>query len=417
MFDRLFERNYVLERHRTAPLLDERLRYLGHLADQEVPHGTLRVVAGDLLLICDYLGLSHRPGEMISCAEIETRAARWQNKRRMLRKRTCSASWRKRSVRNATRWLRFMSRLHEPAAPSTPWDDMVAAFAVYMKRERGLSPRTIDDRCRKAEDFLGRLGATKDTLPNITNTEIDQALARKVTDSGYSRVTIQAYCLSLRAFFRYAEIRGWCREGLTAAIKGPRIFAQECLPTGPSWAEVQRLLATTEVDRPTNIRDRAILLLLAVYGLRNGEIVGLRLEDFDWTQELLFVRRYKTRNAQVYPLSRTVGDAVIRYLREIRPHSDHREVFLTMRPPFRPLRSGLWRIVARRLRPLGVSLAHHGPHALRHACATRLLHQGLSLKEIGDHLGHRDPDTTRIYAKVDLDHLRQVADFDLGGIR
>ena len=87
-----------------------------------------------------------------------------------------------------------------------------------------------------------------------------------------------------------------------------------------------------------------------------------------------------------------------------------------MRAPFRPLRSGLWRIVARRLRPLGVSISHHGPHALRHACATRLLDQGLSLKEIGDHLGHRQPDTTRIYAKVDLAGLRRVAEFDLGGL-
>ena len=76
----------------------------------------------------------------------------------------------------------------------------------------------------------------------------------------------------------------------------------------------------------------------------------------------------------------------------------------------------LWELVHKRLQSLHVSLPHYGPHILRHACATRLLAAGLSLKEIGDQLGHTDPNTTRIYAKVDLVGLRQVADFDLGGV-
>jgi site-specific recombinase XerD len=94
-----------------------------------------------------------------------------------------------------------------------------------------------------------------------------------------------------------------------------------------------------------------------------------------------------------------------------------RAVFLCSRAPIRPLgRSAVWPIVAERLRRLGVASPHRGPHAIRHACATHLLAQGLSLKEIGDHLGHQRPDTTRIYAKVDLTGLRRVADFDMGGL-
>jgi integrase len=156
-------------------------------------------------------------------------------------------------------------------------------------------------------------------------------------------------------------------------------------------------------------------MLLAIYGLRGGEVGRLRLHDFDWERELLTVEGSKTRRARTWPLNRSVGDAVLRYLREVRPRSVHREVFLTLRSPFRPL-TCTWPIVATRLRSLDASLPHHGPHALRHACATRLLERGLTLKEIGDHLGHRDPDTTRIYAKVDLNGLREVADFDLGGL-
>jgi site-specific recombinase XerD len=112
-----------------------------------------------------------------------------------------------------------------------------------------------------------------------------------------------------------------------------------------------------------------------------------------------------------------LGEAILSYLKKVRPRTTRREVFLTVKAPFQALSSGsLYDLVSDRLRSLGVSLPHYGPHSLRHACATRLLAEGLSMKEIGDHLGHRKADTTRVYAKVDLAGLRQVADFDLGGL-
>ena len=169
-------------------------------------------------------------------------------------------------------------------------------------------------------------------------------------------------------------------------------------------------------DRPADIRDRAVLLLLAVYGLRSGEIIRLRLDDFDWDREVFTVTRSKSRQSQPFPLSPSVAAALIRYLKEVRPRSARRELFLTRCAPCgRSTGPGLpdrRSPPARRLSPL----PHHGPHALRHACATHLLNQGLSLKEIGDYLGHRHPESTRIYTKVDLRGLRQVADFDLGGL-
>ena len=124
----------------------------------------------------------------------------------------------------------------------------------------------------------------------------------------------------------------------------------------------------------------------------------------------------KTGRVRTYPLMRSVGDAILRYLQEVRPRSSYRELFLSLRPPFRPVRTSLWDMVGKRLRSLHLSLPHYGPHALRHACATRLLATGLSLKQIGDQLGHTDPDSTRIYAKVDLAGLREVANFDMGGV-
>jgi integrase/recombinase XerD len=158
-------------------------------------------------------------------------------------------------------------------------------------------------------------------------------------------------------------------------------------------------------------------MLFAIYGMRVGEVRGLKLEDLDWEKELIYLTRPKPRRRQSYPLTYTVGEAILRYLKRVRPSTSRREFSLTVKAPRQPLSSGsLYDLVSDRLHPLVAGLPHYGPHSLRHACATRLLAEGLSMKEIGDHLGHRKADTTRVYAKVDLAGLRQVADFDLGGL-
>jgi integrase/recombinase XerD len=410
MFEQLFERPHAVTRHCTGPLTKEREEYLRHLANQGMARMTVRSAAEYLLIVVRCLRLEHRPGEIISVAEIARAAGRWGRER-------ASSCSRRRFLRFATQWLEFLGRLQRISVPPAPGAEQIRAYADYMRRERALSPRTISYRCWTIQGVLRRLHRARRSLRDITIDDIDRLLADRVERHGDARVTVQTYACTLRSFFRFAEARGWCRGGLAAAIKGPRVFSQEPLPVGPSWVDVERLLAMTNGDSPTDIRDRAILMLLVSYGFRAGEVIWLRLEDFDWVREELSLSRTKSSRAQTYPLSRPVGEAVLRYLKEVRPRSAHREVFLTRRAPFRPLRAGLWRIVAQRLRHLGVAIPHSGPHALRHACATRLLSKGLSLKEIGDHLGHRRPDTTRIYAKVDLVGLRRVADFDLGDLR
>lgn len=417
MFEQLITRPFYAARHRTAPLVEERLAFLEHLAAQGMRRNSLRTIAEYLLTITDSLRLADRPDETISLDEIEQRAALWAGRkpRQPHSRRGTRAQAAFRSY--ATRWLRFLNRLEQRPAPASPrpFAGLIGAFADYMRSERGLSLQTIRRRCLFMQSFLDRLGTDESSLREITITEIDATLVGMITHGNSSRKTVRNVADHLRAFFRYAETCGWCRSGLAAAIQSPRVFSLASLPMGPSWDDVRRLLATTAGDRPADIRAHAILMLLAVYGFRAGEVTHLRLEDFDWEHEMLSVTSSKTRKIRTYPLSRPVGDAVLRYLKEVRPRSAHREVFLSLRTPIRPLRV-LWPIVAKRLKALDVSSAHHGPHSLRHACACHLLAQGLSLKEIGDHLGHEDPDTTLIYAKVDLVGLRQVADFDLGGL-
>lgn len=418
MFAQLFKGPRAVARHRNCPLAEQRLRYLTHCAESGMARRTLRNTASTLLAITDYLRLGDRPDALITPTEIEAQAALWaSNSRNTPPRCKRSRAGRARFISRATHWLQFLGRWQAPAAAPRPHANRIAAFADYMRRERGLSPCTITGRCQAVQGFLERLCRSQPRLEEVTPAHLDSALAEKLQQRSYARVTVQDLASALRAFFRYAEAQGWCRHGLSEAIQAPRVFAQEDVPVGPCWADVQRLLALTEGDAPAAIRDRAILLLLSVYGCRSGEVIRLRLEDLDWQQELIHFTRAKGARVQTYPLSRVVGDALLRYLREVRPRSSYREVFLRLLAPAQPLqRSALWWVVGHRLRALGIKLRHQGPHSLRHACATHLLEQGFTLKQIGDHLGHRRPDTTRIYAKVDLVGLRHVADFDLGDL-
>ena len=420
MFEQLFVRRPALARQRNGPLAEERRRYLVHCADQQMAPRTLRDVAVYILVVAKVLRLEQRPGELIPRAEVEQKAQQWANRRpkRPHTKRTKRRQFsRPRFLRYALPWLRFLGRLQEPTPPVCFGADLIAAFADSLHREKGLAPSTIRNRCVAVQQLLQRLDSGNGSLRGVTIAQIDQALVELVRRGDYARITVRHLASDLRSFFQYAAAKEWCCPSLAAAIKGPRVFAHETLPVGPSWDDVRRLIATTGGNQPVDIRDRALLMLLAVYGFRAGEVGRLRLENFDWEHAMLTLTRGKTRDVQTYPLARAVGEAILRYLREVRPPSARREVFLTCRAPFRPLSStALGHVACRHLHALGVSLPHYGTHVLRHACATHLLEQGLSLKEIGDHLGHRHPDTTRIYAKVDLTGLRCVADVDLEGL-
>jgi integrase len=221
----------------------------------------------------------------------------------------------------------------------------------------------------------------------------------------------------LRAWFRHCEITGRTRVGLADSILAPRIYRHEGLPLGPTWEQVKSILPDSSGDKPFQLRDRAILLLLAVYGLRSGEVRRLRLDDIDCKKDRLSVVRSKSWRRELLPLEPHTGNAMARHLRQGRPKCDSRCVFVTLKAPFHPLSAGaLYHLVSHRLLPVAGPGKSRGPHALRHACARRLVDAGLSLKEIGDHLGHRSPDATRIYAKVGLASLRLVAMEDLGGL-
>jgi integrase/recombinase XerD len=413
MFDQLFETRAAL-RHLNSPLLQERLQYLRYCAGRGYKRSTLRMLAQDLLRIQKILCLTSSSGE-IDPAAVQAAVKRWVPR---WKPHSDCQNWRQKEMfSHATQWLRYLKRLRLPQVSPPVYQPMKKGFTAYLRLERGLSAETLRTRCGRVEDFLQWFFRKHDSLRQLRITDLDEAIARKGRDDGYSRQTIQCYASDLRVFVRYAEGRGWCSPGLAAGIMSPRVYRGERLRRGPFWDDVQRLIATTTGDRPLDVRDRALLLLLAVYGLRSGEVRTLKLDDVDWERNLLFIPRTKGRRIEPYPLSATVGEAIVQYLQRVRPRSLYRELFLTVEAPIQPLSSAaVRRIVTRRVLSLDPPVVPHGAHALRHACATHLLEQGFSLKEIGEHLGHRNLNSTARYASVNLTGLREVANFSLGGL-
>jgi site-specific recombinase XerD len=379
---------------------------------------TLAIEARYLLALVNELPLEAET--QVSSAELEAAAHRWHTRTRVAHPRTKDGlSGKRLFLMTAKHFLTFLGRWQPPALPPCPEAERLAAFIDELERERGWSPDTIRCLRHRLAAFLCMTCTPPRRLESLTLAEVERAVQQAATQGGWSRVSLRTHTDALRVFFRYTERQGWTTPGLAEALASPAIFQGARLPLGPTWEDVQRLLESVNGDHPTAIRDRAVLLLLATYGLRASEVCRMQLEDLDWERERLTIRRCKQNGRrQTFPLAHTVGEAILRYLREARPAATHREVFLNAKAPRKPItRSTLWRIVGPRLRALSVSLPHVGPHALRHACATHLLAESFTMKEIGDHLGHRTVEATAHYARVDLHGLREVADFELGGLR
>lgn len=414
MFEILFEYPRVLARHRDASFADERERFLTHCADQGMARATLLRIARELLVISSHIDLETQP--QISVEQIEVAAGRWARHQKRRHRAHCLTWSRQLFIHTAVDWLRFLKRFQESEGQPHPSAHLVEDFSAFMRDERGLSEVTIRNRCWHVEKFLAWLNEQNRPFSEVALEDADAFLAGNGKQD-WGRVSVATSAKALRSFFRHAERRSWCTAGMAAGIEGPRIFRDETLPTGPAWDDVQRLITAADSDTRRDIRDRAILMLFAIYAFRSREVAGLRLEDVNWEQESISIDRPKLRRAQQYPLVAEVGEAILRYLRQVRPRRGRREIFVTLKAPFRPLSPGaLYNVVSRRLSELGITTVRRGPHSLRHSCACHLVAEGLSLKQIGDHLGHRSACATRVYAKVDLAGLREVANFDLGGL-
>ena len=287
----------------------------------------------------------------------------------------------------------------------------VTAFDGWMKDLRGLSPATRQHRRAEAYRLLEWMNKQGKTAATLTVADLDAYVTGR--SASMRRTSIAEMVTTLRAVLRYLHDSGGMATDLAGLLSAPRIYAFEGIPSTLRPEDVRRALAAVKQDRtPLGRRDYAIWMLLTSYGLRAGEIKALRLSDIDWRHERLRIRHAKTGAQTELPLLRGPADALLNYVRHGRPATTIRAVFLRAQAPYRAFndRTSLHSIVTRRLAAVGViATGKRGPHALRHARAVSLLRGGVTLKVIGDVLGHRCEQSTAIYLKLATEDLRLVA--------
>lgn len=326
--------------------------------------------------------------------------------------------WRYSHTTSILRLLRLVHG-HWPPPPlaRTPAEafqqELCKQYERWMTDVRGLSLATRVDRSAEARRFLCWLGerGSRQGLQNLGAPDIDAYMMQRA--KSLRRTTLKTRAGSLRSLLRYLHSTG--RLGLkpSAAIIIPRLYAFESIPSALRPDEIRVLIEMMRKDRsPKGLRDFAILILLASYGLRAGEITALRLEDVGWRSEILRIRHSKRGGYSELPLLPRVGNSILDYLRKGRPQTPAREIFVRTCAPYRAFRSGscLHRLISLRFQAAGIEpQGRHGPHAFRHARAVSMLHAGVPLKRIGDVLGHRSANSTSAYLKLASEDLRAVA--------
>lgn len=312
---------------------------------------------------------------------------------------------------------RLLSALRDeglvPAAPPiepTEHEQIVEAFAAYLAGERGLALTTVERHKLLAHRFLQEAcPAGADEFAALTPEIVIGYVERHALDG--SADSGKAMCGVVRAFLRYLHVKGFISVALADCVPSIRRWRLAGLPTFLPPEKVQQVLDACDRATAMGLRDYAVLMVLAKLGLRASEVAALSLDDIDWQSGSILVHG-KGRRQAAMPLRHDVGAAIVAYIRHGRPASASRRLFLRMLAPHVGFASGcaITMIAKEALERAGIDgYAHHGAHLFRHSLATDLLRSGASFAEIGQLLRHRSIDSTRIYAKLDIEKLRELS--------
>ncbi|MGH6693536.1 MAG: site-specific integrase, partial [Gammaproteobacteria bacterium] len=296
--------------------------------------------------------------------------------------------------------------------PLKPTGQLVVEYERYLLNVRGLAASTSERVGILVGEFLDFLGYDEDPgkLRDLVGGDIQTFLIGLGARMG--RASMQKVAANLRGFIRFLRSRGEVPAGLEGQIDTPRIHRDERLPRGLPWETVRSLLASIDRSTIKGRRDYAMILLIATYGLRRGEIPPLTLDHLDWRARTIRIDRPKVGSPLRLPLTDEVATTLLDYLRHGRPASSSRSLFLKVRAPVEPITRDVvgdtfdwWARRADVRLPPGTG----GPHSLRHSLAEHLLRQGAGLKAIGDVLGHRSPESTGVYLRLKVEDLREAA--------
>lgn len=299
---------------------------------------------------------------------------------------------------------------HLPEAPEpTPVERVVNEFSSYLQQERRLAQSSVAHYSEFIRAWLvDRFGRGQVDLTSLSVTDIIVYIRRRAMSMACKSARVMA--TAIRSFLQYARYQGFVQRDISGGIPSISDRTRTSVPKGLSAAQVQRVLACCDRKTRIGLRDYAILLLLARLGLRAREVAFLRLDDFDWRGGRLTVRT-KGDHANQFPIPSDVGKAIVGYLKKGRPHSTSRQIFLRGPAPatgFKDHRC-VGAVVRRALERARIDCPCKGAHQFRHTLANQMLRRGASLEEIGEVLGHQHPQTTTIYAKVDMTSLKTLA--------
>ncbi len=310
-----------------------------------------------------------------------------------------------RGARAFVAFLRGEGMIPVAVATEASADPRVADFATWLRRERGATSETI----RRYQQELGRWLANLGSEPQeYTATAVRSIVLNQGEDR--SRSSVRMTITVLRAFLRFMIGQGQCAPSLLLAVPSGVRRRLSTVPTTIPSSTIEEIVASCGTDTAVEVRDRAIILLLARMALRAGDIWQLRLSDIDWRASRLRLHG-KSRRGVFMPLPQDVGDALLAYIEDARPVVTSDRVFLRVQAPFTPFRSSaeIAGIVSRVLSRGGFVGLPTGAHVFRHSLASTWLRGGAELDQIGAALRHVSRDTTAIYAKVDVDMLGAVA--------
>ena len=390
------------ERLRQGPLNEHLDAYSAMLAEQGYEPPSIRQ---QLLVIADFSGWLEKKEiavRRIGDGDVD-RFLRFRLRRERVRRGDLMA------LKRMLAMLRKKGVVNLEPAESNAIANVAAEYQQYLLEGRGLAPATLLNYMPVIERFLfERFGDKTPNVGLLCASDITKFVVRQA--HRLSPVRAGLVVTALRSFFRYLRHRGKVSIDLSG-----------CVPTVPHWSlstlprflpakDVERILHCCDRKNSIGRRNHAILLLLARLGLRAGEVVGLNLDDIDWTTAQITIRGKGGRSVPL-PLAADVGAALATYLREDRPRCGSRRVFIRHRAPLVGFSSAsaVSTLVMRAIKQAGVVSGHKGAHVLRHSLATNMLRQGGSLDEIGELLRHQSPNTTAIYAKVDVTALRALA--------
>lgn len=407
--ERTYESAAALARHAVGPLAAHLDEFVASLTQQQYVPAVVYVKALHALAFDRWL--AKRRVTLANLGDIHV--DRFQRRRRRRRQSIrAETSHRERyDVSEVLQFLRARGACKTVDVDPIPADAFVVGFEQHLRHHQGLAPATIETYSRFASQFLHEhFGMGEVNLRRLRPSapiEFVQGRAKRMRPPA-----LKCVVNAMRSFLRYGQYRGEVAPELVAAVPAVATWTTTPpLPRAISAEHAQRAIDSCDVRTAVGMRDRAVLLLLARLGLRAHEIIALQLDDCDWDAGCLRVRG-KGGHESLLPMPVDVGTAIAAYLKRGRPASADRHLFLRSMAPIRAFAPGSYAIgsiVRYALQRAKVDAPHKGSHQFRHALAVRMLERGASLAEIGEVLRHRTPQTTSIYARVDIGSLRSLA--------